>query len=86
MHITCVCFSLLLNPRSDDTFQTVYIKSHTRASSYFVGIAVGFLLYHLRDCKQKVGVVSFSADLLLHYTGTLFYLSAVDSHYETYVQ
>jgi len=47
------------------TFQAVYIKSHTRASPYFVGIAVGYLLHHLRDYKQKVGVVSVSSVLLI---------------------
>jgi hypothetical protein len=77
----CVCFSFLVTPRASDTFQTVYIKSHTRASPYFVGVAVGYLLYRLRDCKQRVGVVSVSCVLLIPCTGTLLYVTAVDSHF-----
>jgi hypothetical protein len=64
-HVICVCFSLLRSPLTSDTIQTVYIKSHTRASPYFVGIALGYLLHHLRDYKQKVGVVSVSSVLLI---------------------
>jgi hypothetical protein len=57
-----VCCSFLVTPRASDVFQSVYIKSHARASTYFVGIAVGYLLYNFRDSKQKLGVVRTSSD------------------------
>jgi len=43
-HVICVCFSFPQSPHTSDIVQTVYIKSHARASPYFVGITVGYLL------------------------------------------
>jgi hypothetical protein len=48
-------------PRANDVYQSVYIKSHTRASPYFGGIALGYMLYNHLDAKQNIGVVSISA-------------------------
>lgn len=56
-----VCFSVLMTPRANDVFQSVYIKSYARASPYFVGIALGYLLYNHLNGKQKIGVVSIRA-------------------------
>ncbi|PNF30393.1 hypothetical protein B7P43_G13251 [Cryptotermes secundus] len=47
----------LLAPRGNDVYQSVYIKSHTRASPYFVGLALGYLLYNHLNGKQKIGMV-----------------------------
>lgn len=56
-----VCFSFLKDPRASDVYQSVYIKSHTRASPYFVGIVLGYLLHNHLDAKQKIGMVSISS-------------------------
>jgi hypothetical protein len=68
VYVYDICFSFLIYPRANDVYQSVYIKSHTRASPYFVGIALGYLLYNHLDAKQKIGVVSirYVVLILLH--------------------
>ncbi|XP_044749166.1 nose resistant to fluoxetine protein 6-like [Coccinella septempunctata] len=44
----------LRDPVNNHTFQTTYIPSHMRASSYLVGIVAGYLKYKIKNSEYKM--------------------------------
>ncbi|XP_049877913.1 nose resistant to fluoxetine protein 6-like [Pectinophora gossypiella] len=42
-------YDFVKNPRASEQFHVVYIKSHTRATAYIVGIVAGCVFTHYRD-------------------------------------
>lgn len=48
----------LLSPKTHPDFVLTYTKSHTRASSYFIGMAAGYIYYRLKDKEFGLSKVS----------------------------
>lgn len=44
----------LVSPKTHPDFALSYIKSHTRASSYLVGMIGGYLYYKLKDSSKQL--------------------------------
>lgn len=48
----------LVAPRSHPDFHMTYIKSHTRASTYFIGMFGGYFYYKIKDKEFTIRKVS----------------------------
>ena len=44
----------LVSPKTHPDFALSYVKSHTRASSYLVGMIGGYLYYRLKDSTKQL--------------------------------
>ncbi|KAG5894539.1 hypothetical protein JTB14_026827 [Gonioctena quinquepunctata] len=71
----------LRSPKQQDDFMTVYSKSHTRASPYFIGMIAGYLYYRMKGsgkCLKRVysHIILITSLFLMVgsiVTGTIFY-------------
>ncbi|XP_071452933.1 nose resistant to fluoxetine protein 6-like [Hetaerina americana] len=48
----------LSDPISNDTFRSMYIPTHTRASPYFIGMAAGYAKYLIQSKQMKIPKVA----------------------------
>lgn len=58
LHKNYALFRFLSKPREDATFELLYIKSHTRATVYLLGIITGYILHVNRNSKKRIPLVS----------------------------
>lgn len=48
------------NPKTNVDFNLTYVKSHTRASPFCIGMIAGYIYYKLKDSDQKFSKVTFN--------------------------
>ncbi|XP_044728552.1 nose resistant to fluoxetine protein 6-like [Chrysoperla carnea] len=72
----------LRDPRNNDVFSELYSKTHTRATSYLIGMIVGFILFKTRKSTHKLSQLSticyFCASIIMMgigmVSGYIFYI------------
>ncbi|KAL1488454.1 hypothetical protein ABEB36_014925 [Hypothenemus hampei] len=76
---------VLKDPVSHNSFKTMYIPGHMRASSYFVGILVGYIKHYMNESNMKISdkyvkigwILCVPIMIASLYTGFVFYLLKV---------
>ncbi|KAJ8925873.1 hypothetical protein NQ315_009725, partial [Exocentrus adspersus] len=73
--------SFLQNPKADRDYQLIYIKTHARATPYFIGVFAGYVYYKFKGCDRvlskcystTVAIVSTILLLVCIYSAVIFY-------------